>query len=380
MIRRRFNGLLLMAGLLLFAQPATGALILYEPFDYAESNFLSATTVGTTNSTTSPIGYLAPNNNNWYGTGIAAATGYQVANDGQVTSTDLTVAGLAKPSSTRSLTLGATGHTMRLSLNTSVGTPNQTGPNATDTADPLAGTDGTLQSTDTAGTGYYSLAFRVTDTTSLNATGGTLLGFNNVINAQVGNPTTCGACLAIRPKAGGNPGEFELGIVDQATSGFTSATWDTNTYTTNSTIFVVGKYQTVGVPGNPAPAETDDIAMLWINPSPATFGIGNFEPAGGIFNNSTNSDIPTNATTNNHTLQSFILRQTGTATNNQVPAGVIYDELRVGTNWADVTPIVPEPSSLMLMLAALGVIVQFATTHQGLSDDEDRCCRHSGRR
>jgi hypothetical protein len=352
----RFGGVLFSIGMLFLATPANGGLILYEPFDYTESNFLSATTVGATNSTTSPIGYLAPNNNNWYGTGIAAATGYQVANDGQVTSADLTVSGLAKPGSTRSLTLGATGHTMRLSLNTSIGTPNQTAPNATDTPDPLAGTDGTLQSTDTAGTGYYSLAFRVTDITSLNATGGTLLGFNNVINAQVGNPTTCGACLSIRPKAGGNPGEFELGIVDQATSGFTSATWDTNTYTTNTTIFVVGKYQTVGAQGNPMPAETDDVAMLWINPAPATFGIGNFEPAGGIFNNSTNSDIPTNATTNNHTLQSFILRQTGATANNQVPASITYDELRVGTNWADVTPTIPEPSSLALVGVAAGLL------------------------
>ena len=235
-----------------------------------------ATTPGAgPNNTTSPIGHLAPNNNNWYGTGIAAATNYQVANDGQVTAADLTVTGLHKPNFTRSLTLGTTGHTMRLSLNTSVGTPNQTGPNALDTADPLAGTDGTLQSTDTAGTGYYSIALRVNDITRLNATGGTLLGFNNTINAQVGNPTTCGACLSIRPKAGGNPGEFELGIVDQATSGFTSATWDTNTYTTGSTIFIVGKYQTVGVPGNPTPAETDDVAMLWINPASIDLWTGN---------------------------------------------------------------------------------------------------------
>jgi hypothetical protein len=340
----------------LFGSPTWAAMILYEPFDYPESNFLSATAVGTTNSTTSPIGYLAPNNNNWYGTGIAAATGYQVANDGQVTSTDLTVPGLLKPNSTRSLTLGTTGHTMRLSLNTSVGPPNQTAVNATDTADPLAGTDATLQSTDTNGTGYYSIAFRVTDITGLNATGGTLLGFNNVINAQTGNPSTCGACLASRPKAGGNPGEFELGIVDQATSGFTSATYDSNTYTTNSTIFVVGKYQTVGTPGNPAPAETNDVAMLWINPLPATFGLGSFEPAGGIFNDSANTDIPTNATTNNHTLQSFILRQTGATANNQVPVGIIYDELRVGTNWADVTPAIPEPSSVALLCFAVGLL------------------------
>src|SRR6185436_19240494 len=110
----------------------------------------------------------------------------------------------------------------------------------------------------------------------------------------------------------------------------------------------------------------DDVAMLWINPSPATFGIGNFEPAGGIVNNSANTDIPTNATTNNHTLQSFILRQTGTTASNQVPAGVIYDELRVGTNWADVTPIVvPEPSSLLLMLAASGLLCNLRRRTKG---------------
>lgn len=356
MSRLRCGSFVLGIGLMILAAQAEGALILYEPFDYPESNFLIGPNTAT-NTTTSPIGYLAPNNNNWYGTGIPAATGYLAANDGQVISTDLTIPGLAKPSSTRSLTLGGTGHTMRLSLNTSIGTPNQTAVNATDVADPLAGTNATLQSTDTAGTGYYSVALRVTDITGLNATGGTLMGFNNLINAQTGNPATCGACLAIRPKAGGNPGEFELGIVDQATSGFTSATYDTTTYTTNSTIFVVGKYQTVGAQGNPSPAETNDVAMLWINPAPATFGLGNFEPAGGLFNDSGNADIPTNSASNNHTLQSFLLRQNGTATTNQVPLGVIYDELRVGTNWADVTPtMVPEPTSFVLACFALGLL------------------------
>jgi hypothetical protein len=250
--------------------------------------------------------------------------------------------------------MGGTGHTFRLSLNTSVGLPNQTAVNVTDAPDPLAGTDATLQATDTAGTGYYSMALRVTDITGLNAAGGVLAGFNNTINAQTGNPTTCGAALCIRPKAGGNPGEFELGVVDQATSGFTSATWDANTYTTDTTIFVVGKYQTVGVPGNPVPAENNDVAMLWINPSSATFG--GFDPAGGLFNNSTNNDIPTNAATNFHTLQSFILRQTGAAVNNQVPPGVTFDELRVGTNYADVTPV-PEPAALgLLTLTAAGLL------------------------
>jgi hypothetical protein len=344
------------------ASQASAALLLYEPFDYPEDRFLLATTPGAgPNSTTSPIGHLAPNNNNWYGTGIAAATNYQVANDGQVTSVDLTVPGLYKPNATKSLSLGTTGHTMRLSLNTSIGPSNQTAINALDKPYSRAGTDATLQASDTGGTGYYSIALRVTDITGLNAPGGVLLGFNNLINAQTGNPATVGAGLSIRPKPAGNAGEFELGIVDQAASGFTSATWDTtSTFTAgpnSDTIFVVGKYQTVG-PYNTgvAPIPTDDIALLWVNPSPSTFG--GFEPAGAIVNNSTNPDIPTNAGTNNHTLQSFLLRQTGAVANNQIPVGVIYDELRVGTTWRDVTPI-PEPSTATLVALLGGMLCGF---------------------
>src|SRR5262245_39192832 len=103
-------------GTLCGVQHLSATTLLYEPFDYAESNFLSATTVGAANTTTSPIGYLAPNFNNWYGTGIDAG-GYQVANDGQIISGDLVVPGLYKTSgTTKSLTLGGTGHTFRVSL------------------------------------------------------------------------------------------------------------------------------------------------------------------------------------------------------------------------------------------------------------------------
>jgi hypothetical protein len=75
-----------------------------------------------------------------------------------------------------------------------------------------------------------------------------------------------------------------------------------------------------------------------------------------LFNNSTNNDIPTNASTNLHTLQSFVLRQTGNAANNQVPVGVIFDELRVGTNYADVTPNIPEPGSFVLAALAAAAL------------------------
>jgi hypothetical protein len=328
----------LMAGVVFSTSNAQAVLLVYEPFNYPEGNFLAATTVGAANTTTSPVGYLAPSFNNWYGTGIDAG-GYQTANDGQIIATDLAVPGLAKPSATKSLTLGGMGHTMRVSLNSSTAAiPNRIASNLTDSPDALAGTDSTLQATDTGGTGYYSIALRVLSTTALNANGGVLMGFNNVIGAQVNNPSTAGAGLTIRPKAGGGANEFQLGIIKQGTTNFTNATWSPDTFTTDSTIFVVGKYQTVGPLETGAPFTTDDIASLWINPAPSTFGL--FEPAGAL-TNTQGDDITTNGVTNNHTLQSFILRQTGTTANNQVPIAVVYDELRVGTNWADVTPGVP---------------------------------------
>ena len=45
----------------------------------------------------------------------------------------------------------------------------------TDLADPVAGTDPTLQASDTGHSGYYSIALKVTNITGLDAVGGVLL-------------------------------------------------------------------------------------------------------------------------------------------------------------------------------------------------------------
>jgi hypothetical protein len=146
--------------------------------------------------------------------------------------------------------------------------------------------------------------------------------------------------LTLRPKAGGAPNEFQLGLLKQGTSSVAGATWDAGTYTTNTTIFVVGKYQTVGsLQNGTLPIATDDVASLWINPPSSTFG--GYDPAGALTSTSGDDVTTTSSPGNNHTLQSFILRQNGTATDNRIPPGIIYDELRVGTSWADVTPGVP---------------------------------------
>ena len=78
MIRHPFLGrVALTTGFFLCACHVQAVTLLYEPFAYDAGNFLSATIVGAPTSTTSPIGFLAPNFNNWYGTGITGT--YQVS-------------------------------------------------------------------------------------------------------------------------------------------------------------------------------------------------------------------------------------------------------------------------------------------------------------
>ena len=112
MIRQlRFLSFLLVASIALSAGRARGVLLLYEPFNYPVGYFLSATPIGAANTIASPIGYLAPNFNNWYGTAIDAG-GYQTANDAEVVDYDIYISGLLKPNlNTNALLLGGTGHT-----------------------------------------------------------------------------------------------------------------------------------------------------------------------------------------------------------------------------------------------------------------------------
>lgn len=74
---------------------------------------------------------------------------------------------------------------------------------------------------------------------------------------------------------------------------------------------------------------------LWINPAPSSFGAAS-EPATGVISQSTGTD--------DFTIDRFNLRQNTTAS---VPAAMQWDELRIGTSWAAVTPpTVPIPINL----------------------------------
>lgn len=111
-----------------------------------------------------------------------------------------------------------------------------------------------------------------------------------------------------------------------------TATFDTTEYHEGDTVFLVGKYDFTTSP-NPA--------SLWIDPDASTFGAAS-DPI---------ALISATTGTDGLTIDRFNMRQNTAAS---VPAGMQWDELRFGTTWADVTPMVPEPATPMLL--ALGTV------------------------
>jgi hypothetical protein len=187
---------------------------------------------------------------------------------------------------------------------------------------------------------YYSLTFQVSNITAADwggaanfLTGSFMMGFNSDASAAVAQVNTA-APLLIRT---GDPNNvsgtandfpsFQLGTGVTATSPGSRVFDGAHNYDAGTTLFLVLSY-TFG------PAAADDTARLFVNPIP-----GSLESA--------NTPVVTAtgvADVTNNQIQTFFLR------NNSVePAGTLIDDLRVGTSWADVTPLaVPEPSSVAL--------------------------------
>ena len=90
------------------------------------------------------------------------------------------------------------------------------------------------------------------------------------------------------------------------------------------------------------PSTTDDSVSLWVNPTP-----GGSMPA---------ADVTVIA--NSGTVDAANLQVLGLKANSGATAGNwVFDTLRIGDTWADVTPSVPEPSSILLAGAGIGVMV-----------------------
>ncbi|MEX0611510.1 MAG: hypothetical protein WD738_10765 [Pirellulales bacterium] len=188
-----------------------------------------------------------------------------------------------------------------------------------------------LGQTISTGTVYYSFPLRMDELTgSNNNIGGFFIGLNNSTGSQTGNPTAVGARVQARIDPT-DPTKYNLGVFRNITATASATSWS-GPLTVGDTLFLVASYEIVS--GN-----QNDIARLWINPDPSTFADPSFSP---LTTPPTLIDNTT-ATGTDISIASIILRQS--------PAPhLTLDEIRVGTEWADVTPI-PEPASLLLLLA-----------------------------
>jgi hypothetical protein len=193
---------------------------------------------------------------------------------------------------------------------------------------------------------YYSLTFQVTSISTADwggsgnfLTGSFMMGFNQKTSGSFANGDSA-APLLIRT---GDPNNtsgtandfqgFQLGTGVTQTSPGSRVFDGAHVYAPGTTLFLVLSY-TFGAGAN------DDVSRLYVNPVP-----GSLESA--------NTPVVTAtgvADVNNSQIQSFYFR------NNSVePTSTVVDDLRIGTSWEDVTPLlVPEPS--VGLLSAIGFL------------------------
>ena len=110
---------------------------------------------------------------------------------------------------------------------------------------------------------------------------------------------------------GTNPGEYQIGISNVNTAP-TAGALDPTVLTTGSTVLIVMSYDTA-----------TGVMNAWVNPSDATFG--GTAPA----SNATETDGSPQTS-----LGQFAIRQDSSG---ETPF-ILFDELRIGATWADVTP------------------------------------------
>ena len=181
---------------------------------------------------------------------------------------------------------------------------------------------------------FYSVFIQLNDITSLSTNANTVsnsggvfnMGFNNTTGSDPGQgsqPSIIGATLYM----GSTNGGYILGT-GRNTGNLGNRFWETNTATPHQVgevLFVVLEYEAV------AGATNNDLARLWINPNPSTFGAATYPTPDVIVGDP--SHMPA-SDADLSTINSFVLMNR----NATQPNNMIVDELRIGTNWAQVTP------------------------------------------
>ncbi len=231
-----------------------------------------------------------------------------------------------------------------------------------------------------SGTVYYSLLLDVTAigtngfTSGSNLTAGSFLaGFSTDTNPTgqpnpAGNGVSCAAPLVMRSGDGSaSSANYQLGTgVNQfanttiSNRRFEGAQGPSAGHATNTTLFLVFSFTYRLDVANPNGPNSGDYVKMWINPTPGTLEADNNSakvidtgPSGtndtGIYlNGGVNS-----GTASDPAIVGFIIR-----TNSVGADAMEVDELRIGTNWEDVTPPAPEPAAALAIIASGGLFLR----------------------
>lgn len=171
---------------------------------------------------------------------------------------------------------------------------------------------------------YISFLYQFNDNTNFMATG---MSEISALYLQSGgaqsSPNNSYWNLFAR-SGGGNT--VQLGIVKNAFNATTGTTnWDPTTVTVGQPCFVVVRLQIAATNGSSQ--YTNDEVDLWVNPSPAVFGTNEANvPAPDTMSPPGDGAVPSSSTGPGR----FFIMDNGPA--------AYFDELRISTNWADVTP------------------------------------------
>jgi len=373
---------LLLCVVAIFASTSQGVLYLYEPFNYTAGENLGGSGV----SGGTPIGQagtypagIGGGAYNWYARGTAS--NYQSANDIVISSGSLSYAGLAT-SGGNSVSYGSA--------------DNSAGANTTNIARyansiplPVSVTSGELYASfivrinsrvydgnNLAAAARHSIASFVTDTSTAGNAGGALAGQSgtgtvmpggfwmrrdpvdatlNTTNFSPGKSSSDGIGQnAPGPSAGWQ--NSSLGSTVESNQfgalGGQAAVTDTNGAIIApgpQTYFVVIKYSfDVMTPDGGQNNNQADTVSLWMNPGIDTLGVANGEalasqnPSGGVGSYYAALGAFGTATSDAAAINSFAL--IGHRQNVGQTVSVDFDELRIGTTWADVTPKASAPN------------------------------------
>lgn len=351
--RLKRTSLLAVALTMLIVNSASAALILYEPFKYPEGDRLGG-------SGTSPVGKVAPNGQTWITRSPAGAGTYNEANDTLITNGNFTYANLITTTNSRSVRFGSSvagGATNKYTDAISLGGPV------------------------TSGSLYYSMIVRFNGAVAPGGVRHSYTAFStesaNLADAGLGLGTASGTGNIPLPAGAwlrdSGTTDFHFGSGKANSDGMGPSipmpSWqssaaghpypnqqgntsgsgqDKATIAEDGPFFVVLKYTF-----NPASDGNDDTVSMWINPIASTLGDNAGEAmagaAGGSYYSAVNAFVT--AALDASDLESFLLLGRGQASaagNVNKSIDTSFDELRIGTTWADVTPVVPEPSALLL--------------------------------